>query len=115
MRIASDGKPFDVDNMGSLSPEYIEVIQFLRPDGKRRRMALDVGKELVEMAKDMIISAEELTTGEVAVYVRVKGEPEVNETMEVAVNGPGKNSPAECLKRLIRKMADGREAKYGPE
>lgn len=106
MRIASDGKPFDIDNMGSLSSGKIEVIQFLRPNGKRRRMAVDVGEEFVVMAKDMIISAEELTTGEVAVYVRRKGEPEVNEIMEVAINGPGKNSPTECVKRLIKKRRE---------
>lgn len=106
MRIAKDGKSFDVDNLSDLEPFEVEVIQFLRPDGRRRRMAVSVGEKLAEKAKNLIISAEELTTaGEIAIYVRKIDEPEVNETMEIAVNGPGENSPAEVVRRLIEKEA----------
>ena len=46
VRIAKDGKPFDVDNIrNELHQDEIEVIQFLRPNGQRRRMAAPVGKE----------------------------------------------------------------------
>ena len=105
MRIAKDGKPFDIDNLeyqpcGSAD---VEIIQFLRPDGKRQRMLAEVGEELAEKAKNLIISAEELTTGEIAVYVRKIGEPTEKERLEIAVNGPGDKSPTECLKRLIEK------------
>lgn len=106
MRIAKDNKPFDVDNFGDLSPGEVEVIQFLRPDGERRRMAAPVGEEYVLMAKDLILSAEELTTGEIAIYARKIGEPEEAEISEIAVNGPGDNSPSECLKRLIGKKGN---------
>lgn len=106
MRIAKDGKPFDVDNIPELHSDEVEIIQFLRPDGRRRRMAVSVGLELGEKAKNLIISAEELTTGEIAVYVRKIGEPEEKESIEIAVNGPGEKSPTECVKRLIRKKEE---------
>jgi len=106
MRIAKDGKPFDVDNFGELRKGEVEVIQFLRPNGKRRRMGSPVGKEYVKKAKNMIISAEELTTREIVVYVRKKNEPKKKEISEIAVNGPGDKSPTECLKRLIARKED---------
>lgn len=107
MRIAKDGKPYDIDNFGDLQPAEVEVIQFLRPDGRRRRMAAAVGEEYAAMAKDLILSAEELTTGDVAIYARKIGEPEEKEITEIAINGPGTNSPIECLKRLIERKAKG--------
>ena len=134
MRIAKDGKPFDVDSLGGVMEEpkccsfcgntYItfpsrelkegelEVIQFLRPNGKRRRMSVDVGKDYVEMAKDMIISAEELTTRKIALYARYKNEPEGKEFSEIAINGPGEKSPNECLKRLIKRKAEVRGERW---
>lgn len=105
MSLAKDGKPFDVDNLsGGLGPGEVEIIQFLRPDGKRRRMGAMVGEEFVKMAEDLILSAEELTTGEIAVYARRKDEPKEKEISEIAANGPGPNNPTECLKRLIKKL-----------
>jgi len=107
MRTAKDGKPFDVDGMGELGEHEVEIIQFLRPNGKRRRMAASVGKEYVEKAKDMIISAEELTTGEIAIYVRFKDEPkEEKESMELAENGPGDNDPTKVVQRMIDKKLE---------
>lgn len=102
MRIASDGLAFDIDNLDeNAGPGDVEIIQFLRPAGRRRRMLVDVGKELAAKAKDLIISAEELGTGKVAIYVRRKGDPKEAEHLDLAENGPGKNSPTEALKRMI--------------
>jgi hypothetical protein len=103
MRIASDGLAFDIDNLDEdAGPGDVEIIQFLRPNGQRRRMLTYVGEELAAKAKDLIISAEELGTGQVAIYVRRKGESEEEERLELAENGPGKNSPTEVLKRMIK-------------
>ena len=103
MRIASDGLPFDIDNLDEdAGSRDVEIIQFLRPAGRRRRMLAEVGEELAAIATDLIISAEDLLTGMVAIYVRKKGEPEDSEHLELAQNGPGQNSPAEVLKRMIR-------------
>lgn len=106
MKIAKDGKPFDVDNFGDLSPGEVEVIQLLRPDGRRRRMAAMIGEEYAAMAEDLILSAEELTTGEVAIYARKIGDPEESEAVEIAENGPGDNSPIDCLIRVIKRKAE---------
>lgn len=107
MRKAKDGKLFDIDNLiVDTSETDVEVIQSLYPDGKRRRMFASVGKELAQIAQEMIISAEELKGGNIAIYVRNQGEPEVNELLEIATNGPGKNSPIETLKRLIKKQSE---------
>ena len=104
MRIASDGKPFDVDNITEdAGLGDVEIIQFLRPNGRWRRMLAEVGKELAEKATGLIISCEELGTGEVAIYVRRKDESKESEHLELAENGPGKNSPNEVLKRMIKK------------
>lgn len=102
MRIASDGLAFDVDNLNE-DPRSgdVEIIQFLRPNGRRRRMLADVGEELAMKAKDLIISAEELQTGQVAIYIRRKKGTGKSERCEIAENGPGENSPTEVLKRMI--------------
>lgn len=102
LRIASDGLPFDEDFIGGdPKPGEVEIIQFLRPSGRRRRMLADVGLELAEKAKDLIITSGQLTTGDIAIYVRRKGESDDNERLELADNGPGPNSPTEVLKRMI--------------
>ncbi|MBE3040302.1 MAG: hypothetical protein IMZ62_16010 [Chloroflexi bacterium] len=107
MRIASDGKRFDVDNIPEAAgPGDVEIIQFLRPGGRRRRMLVEVGKELVVKARGLILSAEALGTGKVALYARRKNESEEAEHLELADNGPGKNSPCEVLKRMIEHYAD---------
>ena len=84
----------------------IEVIQYLRPNGRKRPMAACVGKDYVKKAEDMILSAEVLTTGEIAIYGRLKTQKEEQERLELAINGPGKNSPENTLKRIIDKVLE---------
>lgn len=106
MRIASDGLAFDIDNLDEdAGPGDVEIIQFMRPNGRRRRMLAEVGEELAAKSKGLIISVEELGTGEVAIYVRRKDESKESEHLELAENGPGKNSPNEVLKRMIKSYA----------
>lgn len=106
-RMAKDGLPYDIDNIaGRIGKDEVEVIQFMRPDGKRRRMIAPVGKEAAEKAKNLILSAEELRTGQIVLYARKVGESEEDERSEFAGNGPGKNSPAEVLKRLIARVSE---------
>jgi len=107
MKIASDGLAFDIDNFDEdAGPGEVEIIQFLRPSGRRRRMLADVGEDLAAKVKDLIISAEQLAAGKVAIYVRRKSAPVEAEHLELAENGPGENSPAEVLKRMIKKHGD---------
>lgn len=109
-RLAKDGLMYDIDNIaGELSENEVEVIQFLRPSGKRRRMVAPVGKEAAEKAKSLILSAEMLMGGTLALYARKVGESEegkrIGERMELAENGPGNNSSTNVLKRLIKRVA----------
>jgi len=109
MRLAKDGKGFDFEHVSYDTPaDHVEVIQFLRPGGKRRRMIAPVGEEVAQKAADMVLSGEELTTGEIVLYARFIAEDEENEISEIATNGPGENSPTECLKRLIEKKFNQR-------
>jgi hypothetical protein len=104
MRLASDGKPFDIDNLGR--PTYdneVEIIQYLRPNGKRRRMTCPAPNYILAKVAGMIIEAEEIRTGEIAIWVRGKNEPEENQILEVAINGPGENGTTEVLFRLIER------------
>lgn len=102
--LAADGKPYDIDNIKELALGEVEVIQYLRPDGKRRRMAVPLGEDYVEKAKDLILSAEELTTGAIALYARKKAWPTERESIELAKNGPGPESPDKKLRLLIDRV-----------
>jgi len=49
--IAKDGKPYDIEDVLVLTEDEVEVLQFLTPNGKRRRMAALVGKDYVKKHK----------------------------------------------------------------
>ena len=108
MRVAKDGYPFDIDEAGEAGPADVEIIQFLRPNGKRRRMVAEVGVDLAETAKDLIVSAEDLGNGKVAVYVRSKEEHPDKEHVSLATNGPGPDNPTAVLQRMIRKYVNAK-------
>lgn len=111
MRTAKDGKAFDIDYLPNEEPgeNEVEVIQFLRPEGKRRRALAPIGEEYAKLAENMVLSAEELQTGEIAIYVRYQDEPAEKEIVEIAENVSGENSPTETLKRLIRFKTEEKE------
>jgi hypothetical protein len=109
MRIASDGRPYEVDNISREAGEdEAEVIQYLKPDGRRRRMLAPVGDDHARLAKrlGMILSAESLGDGEsVVLYGRLPTDDPGHEIMRLAVNGPGAYDPSEVLKRMISALA----------
>lgn len=88
----------------------VEVTQFIAPNGRKRLVFAEVGAEVKEMAKGMRLSSEVLGTGKVALYARWDGEKEEAESVEIADNGPGENSPRAVLTRLItRKYLERRK------
>lgn len=111
MRTAKDGKAFDIDYLPNEEPgeSEVEVIQFLRPEGKRRRALAPVGEKYAKLAENMVLSAEELQTGEIAIYVRYQDEPVEKEIVEIAENVSRESSPTETLKRLIRFKTEEKE------
>ena len=68
-------------------------------------MTARVGKDIVALAENQILSAEELTTGEIALYSRFIGEDEEREILKIAENGPGDNDPTKTLISLIKEKA----------
>jgi len=87
--------------------DEVEVTQYLRPDGKKQRVFAQVGEDLAAKCGDLILSAEVLSTGLIAIYARFKDEGTEAEIMDLAENGPGDKSPAAVLTKLItRKLAE---------
>ena len=103
--LAKDGKEYDIDILGELKEGDIEIIQFLRPNGKRRKMSTRLNDELFQLSKDMILSAEELSTGKLALYSRYIGEDVESEYMLLADNYESENSPNKVLEKVIRHVA----------
>jgi len=99
--LAKDGKPFDIDILDELAEDEVEIIQFLRPNGKRRRMSCILNKELVKKTENMILSSEQLPTGKIAIYGRMVGQTDEKEYFQLADNGPGNNSPTNVLIKVI--------------
>ena len=70
----------------------IPFTQYLRPDGRKRRVFFDVLGDVAEQSKAIIdrgwlFEVEELTTGEVSLTV-FDPESQVNVSIEVVRNGP---------------------------
>lgn len=85
----------------------ITITQYLRPDGHTRPMEVELDDDHAEKAKGLILSAEVLTTGEVAIYARKEDDPEEMELMELATNGPGEENPTAMLCKVIDRVHDG--------
>jgi hypothetical protein len=81
----------------------VSLTQYLRPNGRKEEVTCEVPDDVAEMAKDMILSCETLTTGEVVIYARKSDWDEENELMEFATNSPGPNQPDLALARLIKR------------
>lgn len=82
----------------------VELTQYLRPNGTPTKVFAPVGEDYVAKAKNLVLSAEVLTTGEVVIYARRRDESDEKEINEIATNGPGEKSPTACLKHLIDRL-----------
>ena len=82
----------------------INITQYLRPNGKRAEIPVDIKDELKEIAEGLEISCEALPHNRVIIYAHRITESAEDERSEVADNGPGDNSPEEALERLIRRF-----------
>jgi hypothetical protein len=77
---------YDIDNIGNVGDEDVEVCQYLRPDGRKRKMAAPLGKEYKEKVKGLVIAAEELMNGSIVIYIRHGDQPEEDEQCRVFQN-----------------------------
>lgn len=93
--------------LGDFNPAEVSVVQYLRPDGRKRMMRVDVGQDFAQRARDaeLVLTAETLPGGMVAIYARRRQDPEEDERVVITSNGPGPNQPDLVLRRLIEHLA----------
>lgn len=82
----------------------INITQFIRPDGKRAEIPVDIPDELKGIAEGLEISCEGLTNQRMVVYAHRRGEDGADELTELADAKVGDNQPAKALERLIRRF-----------
>lgn len=102
--IARDGRPYDIDFLGVLHPQEIEVIEYLKPNGVRRRSAIAVGESYAQRAKDLIFSAEVERNG-VIIYARRIDQPEDEEIIRVVEKD--RDKVAAAFKEIIDSLQEG--------
>jgi len=62
----------------------VEITQYVRPTGEKRKMFAKVGGAIVKKAERLVFSAEVLPTGLVMIYAKRKGECEEAERSVLA-------------------------------
>lgn len=82
----------------------IRLMQLLRPNGKPAEIFAEIPDELKGKADLLEISCEAIPPNHVMIYAHVKGQSEEDELTEMAINGPGDNSPEKALIRLIKRF-----------
>ena len=82
----------------------IRITQYLRPDGRKAEIFADIPDELKGKADLLEISCEAIPPNHVMIYAHVKGQSAEDELTEMAINGPGDNSPEKALIRLIKRF-----------
>ena len=80
--------------------------QYKMPDGRVGFTSVDIPDELKQKVSEitshgLIFTCEILTTGNVALYISDEKNEE-DASCEIAENGPGENSPKNCLVRMIK-------------
>lgn len=82
----------------------IRITQYLRPNGRKAVIPVDITDGLKEIAEGLEISCEAIPGERVVIYAHRKGESPEDELTEMADNGPGDNTPDIALERLIRRF-----------
>jgi len=102
MALAPDGKKYDVDNLKRRpGPTEVEVIQFVRPKGKRRKLFFDVSEDTAQASREMVLSADVDAQNIVSMYVRWKDEPDESEAVGTIPNVKANISPADVVMKLV--------------
>ncbi|DBA35233.1 TPA_asm: hypothetical protein vir530_00009 [dsDNA virus vir530] len=105
--LAPDGEPYNENHLGDREMELdeVEIIQFLRPNGVRRRMSTKLSVALAAVSRNMVLTAEVLPTGKLVICGRMKWQDESEEISTMADNGPGDNDPNRAVATIIRRLA----------
>jgi len=85
----------------------VTLTQFLRPDGARTDVSVELPDDICKLAEKQVLSCEALNEDVVAFYsYPVDRDPEETEITSLAINGPGPDSPVETLIKLIKEVAE---------
>lgn len=80
----------------------VRITQYLRPNGEKRPMTVEVPDTIATLAEGMVLSCEVLMTGQVAIYCRWAGEDEDAELCLLASNGPhATNQPDMVVAEIV--------------
>jgi hypothetical protein len=88
----------------------VEVIQYVHPNGRPRPTYVELPDEVAKMAEYQVLTCEciPFNYNKIIFYSYLWGtDPNKDSTCEhnmIADNGPGENSPANILEKLIREM-----------
>jgi hypothetical protein len=123
------GKPVYYQQQGqdTKDPEFVEVCQFLLPDGRKARTYVKVGRKHAEMAKGMFLSMEVLRTKEIMLYARLEEQDEddeesklakqmdaIGEKMQLLIELVAKNKGSKPTMEGTQNWCSGREGKGAP-
>lgn len=94
------------ENGAVAKDDEVYVVQFIRPSGRRSVQVVTIGVELAAKARAINagLSAEVLSTGQVAVYGLLPTMKEQDEFLMVAMNSPGPDSPGKVVARMVEKL-----------
>lgn len=67
-------REYDIDNVGEIRDDEVEVCQYLFPEKQRRKTAAPLGKEYHEKAKNLIIDAN-VSGNQVVILIRHEKQP----------------------------------------
>ncbi|MBU0756873.1 MAG: hypothetical protein KKF44_02310 [Nanoarchaeota archaeon] len=56
-RKTKDGYYYDIDKCGALCEDEVEIVQYLHPDMRRRRMTCKTDKETIQKSNKMLLEA----------------------------------------------------------
>ena len=82
----------------------IRITQYLRPNGKKAVIPVDIPDELTEIAEGLEISCEAIPPTQCIIYAHRKGEGDEDDRSEIGTNGSTTNNPTMALERLIRRF-----------
>lgn len=82
----------------------VTLTQYLRPDGRTRKVEVPLPDDIAEMASKQILSCEQINPLTVALWSRKKEWNEEIEMAELADNFESSNSPDIALIRLIKQV-----------
>ena len=84
---------------------WVNITQFLHPNGMRRGMNTELPDDICELAKDQLLSMEQAPHDptKIVFYSHKKDDHVENELCQIASNVPGE--PQRVLAELIRKVS----------